>query len=136
MRKAATEVREALKDYFLSQADIVLAILYGSAAEGRLSEGSDVDIALAGEDSLSVDRKVEINLELTRLLGRSVDLRDLRLLRGLILNQVLTKGEVILKRDSALLAKLMISSIDFYEDMLPNVRMIMEKKAKAFISGS
>jgi predicted nucleotidyltransferase len=136
MRKDPDDIKKLLKEYFLSQSDVVLVILYGSAAGGRLSAGSDVDIALAGKDVFSVDRKVEINLDLTKLLGRPVDLRDLRLLHGLILTQVLTKGEVIVKRNPGLLANFMISSVDFHEDMLPNVRMIMEKKAKAFINGS
>ena len=42
------EIKQTIKNKFIDESQIQLCILYGSAANGRLTGISDIDIAVAG----------------------------------------------------------------------------------------
>ncbi|MEW5817994.1 MAG: nucleotidyltransferase domain-containing protein [Spirochaetota bacterium] len=135
-RDTTQNISATLSSYFRERDDISLVILYGSAASGQLTGESDIDVAVAGDASLSPDTRSQLYFELSELLRRNVDICDIRGKKGLFLTQVLTKGKVLINRKPELLAQLIINMLDFQEDMLPNVRMIMLQHARDFIHGS
>jgi predicted nucleotidyltransferase len=61
-------LRQALR----TEANVRFALLFGSAARGDDSEGSDVDLIVEMRDS-SLVRVVDLELKLEELLGRRVD---------------------------------------------------------------
>ena len=83
-----------------------LAILYGSAATGKMRADSDVDIALLLDRPLGAERKMELISRLESELRRDVDLVDLFSLSGTILKQVLRRGRVLIQTKPGELAKL------------------------------
>ncbi len=62
-----------LEKYFSSRLDVRLAFLFGSAARGRLSRSSDVDVAVYFEGQYSSEEN-SLWRDLETLLDRDVDL--------------------------------------------------------------
>ena len=60
----------------LAQAGVEVAILFGSAAKGRLRPDSDIDIGIlpSPDRVLSFDEELALAAELDKILGREVDL--------------------------------------------------------------
>ena len=60
----------------LAKAGVEVAILFGSAAKGRLRPDSDIDIGILTlpDRALSFNEELALATELERLLGREVDL--------------------------------------------------------------
>lgn len=86
------------------QSDIKLAWVFGSYAQNKQKPESDLDIAVAGQGPLSLEMRVELTNEISRRVSKEVDLVDLQAERGIISSQVLTRGILIVKRDTLLLA--------------------------------
>ena len=114
---------------------IKLCILYGSAASGKLTLHSDIDIAVAGNAKFGIDALVELQLKLSHNLGYEVDLVDLKDLEGFILSEILKHGIVLIKKETAFYAELIKKVIYFKEDILPGMRMILHKRARRFAGG-
>ena len=114
-----------IKDYPVCR----LCILYGSAAENRLTERSDIDVAVAGEEPLEKELLVTLNIELTKVFGREADVLDIHKVDGIILSEIIGKGSVI-KKDVVLYAYFMKKVMFFHADMLGNIRYILQARAK------
>jgi len=129
------EIQQIIKDILSTEERIKLCILYGSAASGRLRKDSDIDIAIAGDVLFSREYLVDLQLTLSRRLCREVDIVDMKNLEGLILSEILRKGKVLIKKDTGLYAEFIKKVIYFNEDVLPNIRMILKKRAERFARG-
>ncbi len=127
-------VDKILKEYFISQNSIKTAILYGSFASGNESDKSDVDIAIGGLEKFSPDILAILNLKISKLLNREVDLVDLNSISGTILTEVLTKGTVLKKEDTIFYAELIKKMLYFEEDIAPNIRYIMDYRREKFLN--
>lgn len=106
--------------------NILFPCLYGSAAQGRMGPRSDVDIALAGEDPLSLDQRLTLMSELSLSLGREVDLLDLQSAEGLIFNKAIAGCQVVLNRKPDLYAAFMRILWYSEADWMPYYRRIVE----------
>jgi predicted nucleotidyltransferase len=126
----------ALRAFAEERPELVALVLYGSAARDELGESSDVDLAIAESRPLSLERRIELADELSRLLGREVDAVGLRAIDGLLLVQVLTKGLVVVNCEPGFLARRIIDMFDYTSDLQPLLRPGIEKKVKAFAHGS
>lgn len=75
-RNAGTQndLAAMLEKYFISRTDVRLAFLFGSAARGRLSRRSDVDVAVYFDGGYSFILMNNLWRNLERLLERDVDL--------------------------------------------------------------
>ena len=71
---------------------IKLGILFGSLAEERATPESDLDLGVAAAESLDTAMKTALIEALAEISGRPVDLVDLRVVSGPILQHVLTRG--------------------------------------------
>ncbi len=124
---------DIVKEIINSKRGITLAILYGSFATGRITPGSDIDIAVAAKNPMSPEELAEINLEISEKTGRNTDVVDLNRAEGILLKEILTKGKLLKKEDSNQYAKFIIKMLDYQEDMAPNVRHILNTKVKRFL---
>ena len=79
-----TAIIEKLTAFFDAKSEIILAMLYGSCARGTETDKSDVDIAVAMSEALHLDDRLSLQLELSLLLQREVDLVDIRKIAGLL----------------------------------------------------
>ncbi len=136
MRSAtAGEAQRRLQETLRGDHSIILAVLYGSAAADRLAPGSDVDVAAAGSEPMSVDDRVDLASRLELRIGRPVHLVDLRTLEGLILHQVLSRGLVLKNAVPGLLAFFMKKMLYHQADMMPLLERMLLAKAKGFAHG-
>ncbi|MBI9107180.1 MAG: nucleotidyltransferase domain-containing protein [Spirochaetales bacterium] len=134
MDKRSTAVQK-LRIYFAEQSEVELAILYGSFASGKISDASDIDIAVHTKENASLERLIDIQTDISALVHREVDLLDLRQAEGTILCRVLGKG-IKLKENNILFAHYNLQAIYFHEDFLKTVRIMQNARIRRFINGS
>ena len=92
-----SQLRQALR----TEHNVRLAVLFGSAARGTDTAGSDVDV-LVGLRDADLRRVVDLSAKLTALAGRAVDvvrLEDARV-EPSFLDEVATDGRVLIDRDA------------------------------------
>ena len=130
-----SEIAARAKKALCDESGLKLAILYGSAATGRMRAGSDVDIALLFDRPLSAQQKMELVLRLERELQRDVDLVDLFSLSGTILKQVLRQGRALVQTKPGALAELVQRMIYNQADMMPYVSRTLIERQRRFIHG-
>src|SRR4030067_2208771 len=101
------ELIDEVATLLVRETGIRLALIFGSLAKGRARSDSDVDVAVAADRPLDIGIKMRLIEQLAVLTGRPIDLGDLLVADGLILQQVLVEGRLLFCRDHALYARLM-----------------------------
>ena len=95
--------------------NLELAFLYGSHAAQKATSESDLDIAIAATETLTLEERLAIAEALSIEFHCEVDLVDLRNAHGALLQEILTRGICIVKRN-----------LPLYEKLIK--RMLMEKE--------
>jgi uncharacterized protein len=124
-------MKRELTDFFSRQPDIRLAMLFGSAASGRLQAQSDVDIAVLANAALNAERKVELMGAIALLCGRPVDLVDLRTAGQPLLGNIVQGTR--LKGSTDLLAQLAYRSVIERSDFLPLIERGLAQRRQTWI---
>jgi predicted nucleotidyltransferase len=84
-----------IKEYIQDNTTIIFGYLFGSYANGTYTSSSDVDVALYLSD-LSLDNRLQINYELSKLLKKDVDLVVLNEVKNIyLLENILSESLVI-----------------------------------------
>ncbi len=125
------KIKNVLEQY----KSVKLAILYGSGINDRKKNKNDIDIAVADLKKIDYEKLAKLQLDLEKELGNKVDLVDMSTINGVILQQILCKGERVICIDQSLMVSYIMKMLYFQEDMLPNYTMILKKRAAAFING-
>jgi len=89
-----TTVEKALRDILVHRPEVRLVLLFGSRAQGRATESSDVDLAVEGDhpDTYRLARELSLSL------GKEADVVDLARAGYPLLKAVLRDGEVVYQR--------------------------------------
>jgi len=122
-------INEVLKDF----PEIFFVTLFGSAAKGRMTTQSDVDIAVASSRKLSIEESAQLVVALSCAIGREIDLIDLQAVSGLILEQSLCHGKIIKNNDHPLYASLLKRLWYNQADMMPYYRRILEHRSNHWL---
>ena len=128
------DITAKLVEYFGNKPEIDAAIHFGSFAKNKFNEHSDIDIAVHSKNELSYDNLAQMQVELSLLCKREVDIADLSKAEGLFLHQIMTTGERI-KFDHNVYHKYIMKALYFYEDFLPIQRACRAEKIKRLING-
>jgi predicted nucleotidyltransferase len=118
-----------------TEPDLKVAIIYGSVVSKNMREDSDVDLAVLFDTPMDVERKMQLIARLERELSRNVDLVDLASISGTILQQILCKGQILLKNDTSALARLLQKMVYHQTDMMPYVRRTLLERQRRFVNG-
>ncbi len=116
------EVIVKLNDYFFTRKEILIAVLYGSQITERYRLDSDVDIAVAKSDKFNFDELCNLQLEISKLLNKEIDIVDIQSISGVIHYQIMTTGKIIKKNtDEAVLLYHYntMKALYWYEDYYP-----------------
>lgn len=129
------EIAAQVKKFLFAEPGLRLAILYGSAATGKMRADSDVDIAVLFDRPMTAEQKMMLKSRLESELQREVDLVDLFSLSGTILKQVLHKGRVLIQTKQGARAELIQRMIYNQADMMPYVSRTLMERQRRFING-
>jgi hypothetical protein len=126
--------RSALEAHFASQAEIVVAYLYGSQARGQANPLSDVDFAvlLGGQPDSGqcLDARLKLVGDLEQLLHTNdVDVAILNQTPPALSYRVLRDGQLLYCRDRDQMISFRVRAINEYLDFKP----ILERHERAII---
>ncbi|HHV77719.1 MAG TPA: nucleotidyltransferase domain-containing protein [Syntrophothermus lipocalidus] len=98
------DIINSIRDYLASQPDIIAAYLFGSLAKGTFRRGSDIDIAVlfapGTRDKLAhFTRKLDLEIALTDMVHRSVQVVDLEEASPPLQHQVRKYGRLLVDKD-------------------------------------
>jgi len=135
------ELRNQLKKYLASFPTIEYAYLFGSYANGRQHQDSDLDIAIYLNDKAqkhnsefcSNDNQAKIISELVQITHiNDIDLIILNTAPALLKYQIVTSGQRIFCKDDILRKRFELMTIKLYFDNLPLLKMELDYLEKRF----
>ncbi|HKY39680.1 MAG TPA: nucleotidyltransferase domain-containing protein [Polyangiaceae bacterium] len=116
-----------LKAALASGPRLRLAIVFGSGASGRMHQASDIDIAIIPEDAtLLLREELRLQVELTRVAGRNVDLVRLDRAPTLVRYQVAKHGVALFESGPFEAARFKAAAVSEYLDFEPSLRRAAE----------
>ncbi len=89
---------DKLKNYLFLNNNVLFGYLFGSYSKNEQTISSDIDIALYLKDT-SLDNKLQINYELSKLLRKDVDLVILNEIKNIYLLDDILRNSNIIKDD-------------------------------------
>jgi predicted nucleotidyltransferase len=111
-----------MKDYLLARPEIVFAYLHGSYLDGAAYRDIDVAVFVRPEEIVPADLfdyAFQLSIELTRELGRDIDVHVLNGAPTGFQNSVFRQGRVLFSRDEGLRLDLIernsLEAMDFHE---------------------
>ena len=131
--EGSATVQAAIEQVLTRHPSIVVAILFGSLATGRNRNDSDLDLAVASTTPLDPQIRIQLIEELAIGLGRPVDLIDLAQTHGPLLQQILTKGRLLICTDRTRYANLLLRVVYEEADVMPYYRRILAERRRAWI---
>lgn len=123
----------SIQDTVERRKEIVLAILFGSAARDTAKADSDVDLALLSVEPITAEAKLRWIEEIGGVAGRPVDLVDLRQAHGPLLRQILSTGRRLVSRDPVALAELIGRSLLEQADFQRHLDHIHQTRRRRWI---
>lgn len=118
---------EKIKEYLKEKLAPYLIILFGSAVKGYMREDSDVDIAFLSDKELNSYEVFLIAQGLADLLGRDVDLVDLKKASTVFQVQVISTGKVIFCSDKTKRMVFEMTALKKYARLNEERECILEK---------
>jgi predicted nucleotidyltransferase len=131
--EASATVQAVIGQILAHHPSILIAILFGSLAAGHSRNDSDLDLAVASTTPLDPQTRIQLIEELAVGLGRPVDLIDLAQTHGPLLQQILTKGRLIICTDRTRYADLLLQVVYEEADVMPYYRRILAERRQAWI---
>ena len=112
----ASAIDAQLVDVLARFPSVLLALLFGSHAQGRQRADSDLDIAVAAKQALTATEKIALIEALAERTGRAIDLIDLKVVAEPLLGQIVRHGRRLLGSDNAygqLISRHLFEQADF-----------------------
>jgi uncharacterized protein len=111
------DIAGVVSRYAASQPSVLAAYLFGSLVRGRLITESDIDIALLFSQPPDALRLLDMQEDLTTLLGRQADLVDLNQASPILCMQVLRSGEIVFERSARATREFQVRTMFAYFDL-------------------
>jgi predicted nucleotidyltransferase len=113
--------------------NILMAVVFGSVAEGTAQNTSDVDVAVLANDKLTAEQTIALIEDIAHATGRAVDLIDLRKAGQPVLSEIVAHGKQILGARSHW-GDLIFRNVMDQEDFVPYQQRILEGRRQAWIN--
>ncbi|MFU8821739.1 MAG: type VII toxin-antitoxin system MntA family adenylyltransferase antitoxin [Gammaproteobacteria bacterium] len=122
-----------LTQHLEREADLRVAIVFGSVASGEAGFDSDVDVAVMMERRMSAERRLALLQLIEAATGRPVDLVDLRDAGVAVMRAALNEGRVLVCRDPRDLDMLRSKMVTDAEDFLPGLERLLAERRRKWI---
>ncbi|HZY10369.1 MAG TPA: nucleotidyltransferase domain-containing protein [Bacteroidota bacterium] len=124
MRFKKEEINKKLTNLFSSKAEIILAYLFGSTAEGKAHKFSDVDVAVYYKTNPSFKRHLQLINDICSILETDdVDVVNMNTASPLIIHDILSFGELLICRDDNLYVNLRTRTLREFDDLVHILRI-------------
>ena len=120
------DIAKAIKEVLEKRAEVKLAYVFGSWAEGRATDRSDVDVAVYVGDRLGWRDYVALKNELEDAVGRPVDLVVLDNAPPALAYQAVARGMLIMAVDTGLMADVEAKVVKEWLDLRPRLEAYYE----------
>ena len=135
-REAASQlqlpIEAQIMEVFEHFPQIALAVVFGSIAMGRQRADSDLDIAVAAKQALTVDEKIALVGALADCTGRTIDLIDLNVVSEPLLGQIVRHGRRLMGSDT-LYGELISRHLFEQADFMPYRTRLLAERRMAWI---
>lgn len=108
------------------------ALLFGSVAQNKATEHSDIDIAVMMKAPLTPAQRQALIEQITLVTGRPVDLIDLTTVGEPLLDQIVTTGIRLVGSDEDF-AALMMRNVIANADFVPLQQRLLKERLKKWI---
>ena len=123
-RQIVAEVTSAVGDR------VIAVYRFGSTADGTVTAGSDIDVALLARTPLAADFRFALQERLAVALGTDIDLVDLAGATPVMAAQVIGHGELIYEADSMARGEFEDRVLGAYARLNEERRDILERVAR------
>ncbi|MDZ7801775.1 MAG: nucleotidyltransferase domain-containing protein [Trueperaceae bacterium] len=127
------DITEQVTDVLRRDPDILVAYLFGSAAQGGMTPDSDVDVGVLASGPLETEQRTRLVREIAAATGHPLDLVDLRTAGVPLLQAALSKGRPLICRDRRTRDQLITKMLADVEDFLPLRRRLLEARRNRWI---
>lgn len=121
----------ALRKIFAKYPHIQFAMLFGSIARGSARAESDIDIAVQAKAPLSTQQKIDLIEDIALIIGRPVDLIDLKTAGEPLIGEILKGKRIIGSREDY--ASLMTRHLIDVADFVPLQQRILKERREQWI---
>ncbi len=128
-----TIAQAAIQQVLARHPSVVIAILFGSLASEQATRTSDLDLAIASTIPLTSQARIQFIDELAVASGRPIDLIDLDRTHSPLLQQILTKGHLLVCKDRTQYAELLRRVVYEEADVMPYYRRILAERRQTWI---
>lgn len=111
-----------IQTYFAQKPEVVAVYLYGSQVRGKAKKTSDIDlgVVLQGTRIIKLETpQVEFSQELSEILNKKVEVKDLGSSRLDFVHRVLSEGALIFSSDEKARIEFETSALRSYFDLKP-----------------
>lgn len=120
-------------DLLSKDEDIELALAFGSVAAGQPRAGSDFDVAILTRGAIDARRKRDIIAAVAAIVGRPIDLVDLRTAGVHVAGVALRTGKRLVCREPRVWAELLSRNLVDAADFLPYRERMLGERRKTWI---
>lgn len=132
--RALESLVRPLRRIFDARSDVAVAILFGSLTGRAADWQSDIDIGILSHEPLTSSDRRELIEQIAMIVGRAVDLVDLRTANPTLLREILTTGELVYCPDRSLYAALITKLVFDAEDWAPYRDRILAGRRHSWIA--
>jgi len=120
----SADALEKIGRFAKSNEVIAAAYVFGSSAAGKERRESDIDIAIMVRGSMGGFERVQLETELSNLLGKDIDLVVFSLASALLQHQILKYGRIVYEADPGERVRQEVTARREYLDSLVLYRIV------------
>ncbi|GAB4405833.1 MAG: hypothetical protein OHK0032_00530 [Thermodesulfovibrionales bacterium] len=124
-------ILSGIKAFLDNRMEILLAFVFGSFTEERLTEESDVDVAILFKDNPDLSLLTEIMDGISKITGRETDVVVLNNASPIIKMQVLKKGQTVKKANDSIYNEFFLRTVREYDDL----KMVRKQQEENILKG-
>lgn len=118
MNNSLDEILRSLKKFLEKDPNILFALVFGSAAEGKLRNDSDIDVAVYIKKLLNPLEYLKLATELSEMIKREIHLVVLNEASPLLRHQIMKNNKILFIKDFDTYANFREKTMTDYDEYL------------------